>query len=96
MSFWANLFKSEPAPSSARTAADRLKVIIATENRLGRRLSQETINRMKSEIMEVVNRYVRGVNTSDIQMSIRTEANIEMLEMNINLPEEQQQASSIR
>ncbi len=96
MSFWANLFKSEPAPSSAKTAADRLKVIIATENRLGRRLSPETINRMKSEIMEVVNRYVRGVNTSDIQMSIRTEANIEMLEMNINLPEEQQQASTIR
>lgn len=89
MSFWANLFKGEPAPSSRKTAADRLKVIIATENRLGRRLSQETINRMKSEIMEVVNRYVRGVNTHDIHMTVRSEDNIEMLEMNINLPEDQ-------
>ncbi|AXI02172.1 cell division topological specificity factor MinE [Aquirhabdus parva] len=89
MSFWANLFKSEPAPTSAKTAADRLKVIIATENRLGRRLSQDTINRMKSEIMEVVNRYVRGVTAHDIHMSVRTEDNIEMLEMNINLPEDQ-------
>lgn len=89
MSFWANLFKAEPATTSRKTAADRLKVIIATENRLGRRLSQETINRMKSEIMEVVNRYVRGVNTHDIHMTIRSEDNIEMLEMNINLPEDQ-------
>ncbi len=89
MSFWANLFKGESAPSSRKTAADRLKVIIATENRLGRRLSQDTINRMKSEIMEVVNRYVRGVNTHDIHMTVRSEDNIEMLEMNINLPEDQ-------
>jgi cell division topological specificity factor len=89
MSFWANLFKQEQAPTSRKTAADRLKVIIATENRLGRRLSQDTINRMKSEIMEVVNRYVRGVNTHDVHMTIRSEDNIEMLEMNINLPEDQ-------
>ncbi len=89
MSFWANLFRSEPAPTSAKTAADRLKVIIATENRLGRRLSQETINRMKAEIMEVVNRYVRGVNERDVHMTVRSEDNIEMLEMNINLPEDQ-------
>ncbi|GAC1377261.1 MAG: cell division topological specificity factor MinE [Aquirhabdus sp.] len=62
MSFWANLFKTEQAPTSRKTAADRLKV---------------------------VNRYVRGVNTHDIHMTIRSEDNIEMLEMNINLPEDQ-------
>ena len=43
---------------------------------------------MKKEIMQVVNRYVRGVDEQHIQMSVRSEANIEMLEMNINLPEE--------
>jgi cell division topological specificity factor len=89
MSFWSNLFKTEAAPTSRKTAADRLKVIISTENRLGRRLSQESINRMKSEIMEVVSRYVRGVDTHDIRMTVRSEDNIEMLEMNINLPEDQ-------
>ena len=89
MSFWATLFKQEPATSSRKVVSDRLKVIIATENRLGRRLSQETINRMKSEIMEVVNRYVSGVNTHDVRMTVRSEDNIEMLEMNINLPEDQ-------
>ena len=86
--FCSNLFKGEEKPTSAKSAKDRLKVIVASENRLGRRLSQDKIERMKLEIMEVVNRYVRGVDEQDVQMSVRTEADIEMLEMNINLPEE--------
>jgi cell division topological specificity factor len=87
--FWSNLFKGDNAkPTSAKVAADRLKVIVATEQRLGRRLSPENIERMKKEIMEVVSRYVRGVDEEDVQMSVRSEANIEMLEMNINLPED--------
>jgi len=55
---------------------------------LGKRLSQDKIDQMKKEIMQVVNRYVRGVDEQHIQMQVRSEANIEMLEMNINLPEE--------
>ena len=54
----------------------------------GKRLSQDKIDQMKKEIMQVVNRYVRGVDEQHIQMAVRSEANIEMLEMNINLPEE--------
>ncbi|RYY80575.1 MAG: cell division topological specificity factor MinE [Moraxellaceae bacterium] len=86
--FWSTLFKNDEKPTSAKAAKDRLKVIVASENRLGRRLSQDKIERMKIEIMEVVNRYVRGVDEQDVQMSVRSEADIEMLEMNINLPEE--------
>lgn len=97
MSFWGNLFGSpKPAAAppaavpvpSARVAAERLKVIVATDNQLSRRLSQENIERMKQEIMEVVNRYVRGINKEHVHMSVRSEANMEMLEMNINLPED--------
>ncbi|ENW27392.1 cell division topological specificity factor MinE [Acinetobacter lwoffii] len=86
--FWSKLFSGEEKPSSARTAKDRLKVIVASEQGLGRRLSQDKIDQMKTEIMQVVNRYVRGVDEQHIQMQVRSEANIEMLEMNINLPEE--------
>ena len=86
--FWSKLFSSEDKPSSAQTAKDRLKVIVASEQGLGRRLSQDTIDQMKTETMQVVNRYVRGVDEQHIQMQVRSEANIEMLEMNINLPEE--------
>ncbi len=86
--FWSKLFSNEDKPSSAQTAKDRLKVIVASEQGLGRRLSQEKIDQMKTEIMQVVNRYVRGVDEQHIQMQVRSEAIIEMLEMNINLPEE--------
>lgn len=86
--FWSKLFSNDDKPSSAQTAKDRLKVIVASEQGLGRRLSQEKIDQMKTEIMQVVNRYVRGVDEQHIQMQVRSEANIEMLEMNINLPEE--------
>ena len=86
--FWSKLFSSDEKPSSAQTAKDRLKVIVASEQGLGKRLSQEKIDLMKKEIMQVVNRYVRGVDEQHIQMQVRSEANIEMLEMNINLPED--------
>ena len=86
--FWSKLFSSDDKPSSAQTAKDRLKVIVASEQGLGRRLSQDKIDQMKKEIMQVVSRYVRGVDEEHIQMQVRSEANIEMLEMNINLPEE--------
>ena len=87
-SFWSKLFSAEEKATSAQTAKDRLKVIVASEQGLSRRLSQEKINQMKQEILQVVNRYVRGVDENNIQMQVRSEANIEMLEMNINLPEE--------
>ena len=83
------LFGNEPAkPASAQVAADRLRVIVASEQRLGSRLSSEKIERMKQEIMDVVKRYVTGVDDRDVQMIVRTEDNAEMLEMNINLPED--------
>jgi cell division topological specificity factor len=86
--FWSKLFSSDEKPSSAQTAKDRLKVIVASEQGRGRRLSQDKIDQMKKEIMQVVSRYVRGVDEQHIQMQVRSEANIEMLEMNINLPED--------
>lgn len=86
--FWSKLFTNDEKVSSAQTAKDRLKVIVASEQGLGRRLSQDKIDQMKKEILQVVSRYVRGVDEDHIQMQVRSEANIEMLEMNINLPEE--------
>ena len=86
--FWNKLFGSEDKATSAQTAKDRLKVIVASEQGLGRRLSQDKINQMKKEILQVVSRYVRGVDEEHIQMNVRSEANIEMLEMNINLPDD--------
>ena len=44
--FWSKLFSSDEKPSSAQTAKDRLKVIVASEQGLGRRLSQDKIDQM--------------------------------------------------
>ncbi|MFB2538143.1 MULTISPECIES: cell division topological specificity factor MinE [unclassified Acinetobacter] len=85
--FWSKLFGEEKT-NSAKTAKDRLKVIVASEQGLGKRLSPEKIDQMKKEILQVVSRYVRGVDENNINMQVRSEANIEMLEMNINLPED--------
>jgi cell division topological specificity factor len=47
--FWSKLFSSDEKPSSAQTAKDRLKVIVASEQGLGRRLSQDKIDQMKKK-----------------------------------------------
>ena len=85
--FWSSLFGSEPKSSSANTAAERLKVIVASENRLHNRLTPERIEKMKREILAVVNTYVSGVQIDDVNIQHHNEANMEVLEMNISLPE---------
>ena len=51
--FWNKLFGGEDKATSAQTAKDRLKVIVASEQGLGRRLSQDKINQMKKEILQI-------------------------------------------
>lgn len=85
--FWSNLFGGEQKSTSANMAAERLKVIVASENRLHNRLTPDRIEKMKREILAVVNNYVTGVQMDDVNIHHHTEANMEVLEMNINLPE---------
>ena len=85
--FWSSLFGSDHKSNSANTAAERLKIIFAIENRLQDRLTPERIERMKREILAVVNNYVSGVQIDDVNIQHHNEANMEVLEMNISLPE---------
>lgn len=85
--FWSSLFGGEPKSSSANLAAERLKVIVASENRLHNRLTPDRIEKMKREILAVVNTYVSGVQMDNVNIQHHTEANMEVLEMNISLPE---------
>ena len=86
--FWSKLFSGDEKTSSAQTAKDRLKVIVASEKGLSKRLTPEKIEQMKKEIMQVVNRYVRRVDEHPIHLAARSGANSDMYEMNINLPEQ--------
>ena len=85
--FWSSLFGGEQKSSSANTAAERLKVIVASDNRLHNRLTPERIEKMKREILEVVNKYVNGVQIDDVNIHHRHEDTLDVLEMNISLPD---------
>lgn len=85
--FWSSLFGNDNKSSSANKATERLRVIVASENRLNNRLTPERIDKMKREILEVVNRYVNGVKIDDVNLQHHAEANVEVLELNISLPE---------
>lgn len=84
--FFGSLFGEPDKPSSASIAKDRLKVIVATHH-LHERLPPERIDEMKKEILVVVNRYVSGVKMSDVNIHQRKENDLDILEMNVNLPE---------
>lgn len=79
----------EKTQGSADIAKDRLKVIVATNHRLNMRLSPERVEEMKQEILEVVNKYIKGVQKDDVDIQQRQEDNMDILEMNVNLPERQ-------
>ena len=86
--FWSNFFSSDDRQAgSANTATERLKVIVASENRLNTRLTADRIEKMKREILEVVNKYVNGVQIDDVNIHHRHEDSLDVLEMNINLPD---------
>ncbi|WP_019673463.1 cell division topological specificity factor MinE [Psychrobacter lutiphocae] len=85
--FWSSLFGTDTKTGSANTATERLKVIVASENRLNSRLTIDRIEKMKREILEVVNKYVNGVQIDDVNINHRHEDNLDVLEMNINLPD---------
>ena len=86
--FWSSLFGADDNNTgSANMATERLKVIVATENRLNNRLTADRIEKMKREILEVVNKYVNGVQIDDVNINHRHEDTLDVLEMNISLPE---------
>ncbi|OOS23110.1 cell division topological specificity factor MinE [Moraxella pluranimalium] len=86
--FWSSLFGGGNSnPSSADIAKDRLKVIVASHDRLNTRLTAERIEQMKREILAVVGKYVNGVNIDDLNINHRHEDSVDVLEMNISLPD---------
>ena len=86
--FWSNIFGGNEEPRSAQVAKDRLKVIIASHDRLNTRLTPVRIDEMKREILAVVNRFVSGVQMDDVNIKQRHENDLDVLELSIHLPDE--------
>ena len=85
--FWSSLFDNDNKSNSANKATERRRVIVARENRLNNRLTPERIEKMKREILEVVNKYVNGIKIDDVNLQHHAEANFDVFELNISLPE---------
>ncbi len=81
---------NEPTKGSANKATERLKVIVASDTRtVNSQLTDATMEQMKMEILQVINKYVTGVNHNDLNINHRKEDSVDLLEMSINIPEKQ-------
>lgn len=81
---WLKLFRGEPK-NTANLAKERLKVVVAHQ-RDGRVNGPVYLPRLREEILDVVRRYVQ-VPDSAVNITVQNEDGLEVLEMNIALPE---------
>ncbi len=81
---WLKFLRSEPK-STASVAKERLKVVVAHQ-REGRANGPLYLPRLREEILAVVRRYVQ-VPDNAVNINVQREAGLEVLEMNITLPD---------
>lgn len=88
MSFIDFLFGKKQ--NSAKTARDRLQIIIAQE-----RVSHapDYLPTLQKELLQVLSKYVH-VSLDDIRISQETRDGVDMLALNITLPENHKKAST--
>ena len=77
-------FLFNPKPKTASAAKERLQVIIARE-RNGRD-GPDFLPALHRELIEVISKYTH-VNADDIKLSLDRQGNLEVLEVNVVLPD---------
>jgi cell division topological specificity factor len=82
MALLSFLFPSKPKSASA--AKERLQIIIARER--GHRAGPDFLPALHRELIEVISKYTR-VNADDIKLSLDRQGNLEVLEVNVVLPD---------
>ncbi|HEX7380835.1 MAG TPA: cell division topological specificity factor MinE [Nevskiaceae bacterium] len=81
---WLKIFRSE-RPSSAKIAKERLLITVAHQ-RSGDGNGLHFLPRLREELLTVVRRYVQ-VPDDAVQFNVQRDAGLEVLELNITLPE---------
>ncbi|MFP4154356.1 MAG: cell division topological specificity factor MinE [Halothiobacillaceae bacterium] len=79
-----DIFRSQRKPASAQIAKERLQILIAHERQRGQ--GPDYLPRLEKDLLEVIRRYV---DVQDDAVNVRVEYGdgMEMLELNITLPE---------
>lgn len=83
---WLKLFRSPPK-NTAALAKERLKVVVAHQ-RGGHGSAPAYLPKLREDILAVVRKYVQVPDTA-VNINVQREAGLEVLEMNITLPEPQ-------
>ncbi len=81
---WLKFFRGE-TKNTANLAKDRLKVVVAHQ-REGRMGGPTYLPRLREEILDVVRKYVQ-VPDNAVNINVQREDGLEVLEMNIALPD---------
>ncbi|HEX7642907.1 MAG TPA: cell division topological specificity factor MinE [Burkholderiaceae bacterium] len=82
MALLSFLFNSKP--KSANTAKERLQIIIARER--NGRAGPDFLPAMHQELIAVISKYTK-VNADDIKISLDRQGNLEVLDVNVVLPD---------
>lgn len=88
---WLDVFRSEKK-NSAKMAKERLQLVVA-HRRTGRDDQPEYFPQLQKDLLAVLRRYVQ-VGDDAVQMEIEREGDLEVLELNITLPEQDQRESA--
>ena len=81
---WLSFFKRDQK-ATASLAKERLQVIVAHQ-RAGRANGLDFLPRMQQELLAVIRKYVT-VGDDAIRMNVERDGGLEVLELNITLPE---------
>jgi cell division topological specificity factor len=87
MSLLSFLFNKQPKTASA--AKERLQIIIARER--NGRAGPDFLPALHQELIAVISKYVK-VNPEDIKISLNSQGNLEVLDVNVVLPEDMEVA----
>lgn len=77
-------FLFSPKPKSASAAKERLQIIIARERH--HRSGPDFLPALHSELIAVISKYTK-VNPDDIKISLDRQGNLEVLDVNVVLPD---------
>ena len=80
-----SFFRNRGDDGSAKLAKDRLQVLIAHERT--DRNGPDYLPQLKQDILEVIKRYVK-VGDESLTVQLETQADCDILELNITLPED--------
>lgn len=73
--------------TSANVAKERLQIILAHERTGGVNTSPDYLPQLQKELIAVISKYVK-INPEDIKVHLERQANLEVLEVKIEMPQQ--------